>query len=85
MLIITLIIIVVILPSSYGQGHLAFASGCDGTESELPDKDGVLNTEYGLSYPSITFQAPGEGVPQKKKGADKGSPQGQHMKLESIS
>ena len=42
-------------------------------------------TDSKMKISRCTFQAPGEGVPQKKKGADKGSPQGQHMKLESIS
>lgn len=61
MLVITaIIIIIIILSSSYGQGHLAFAPGCDGTESEFPNKDWVLSTEYDLSCPSITLQAQGE-------------------------
>lgn len=53
-----MMIIIVILPCSYGQGHLAFASDCDRTESELPNKGWVLSTEYGLC-PSVTLQAQG--------------------------
>lgn len=53
-----MMIIIVILPCSYGQGHLAFASDCDRTESELPNKGWVLSKEYGLC-PSVTLQAQG--------------------------
>lgn len=43
-----------------------------GQKVSFLSKNWVLRTEYGLSCPSITLQAEGVGLPQKKKGADEG-------------
>lgn len=49
-------------------GALIFASGCDGTESELPNKDWVPSTVYGPSC-HCHFAGPGvSGAPEEKGG-----------------
>lgn len=56
---ISIVVVMVTLPRSYGQGHLIFASGCDGTGRELPNEDWVPSAVQGPSCHSVTWQVQG--------------------------
>lgn len=60
-------------PRSYGQRHLAFASCCDGTESELPTEARSQVQSRASPVSPVTLQAQGQVVTHKEKGTDKGS------------
>lgn len=68
--------IIVISPGSHGQEHLAIAAGCDGTVSELPNKDWLLRSGWPLLL-LCHFAGPGIGGAPEENGSTQISLQGQ--------